>query len=81
MSYINKPWHKSSDESATLNTLEKLPRLAQCRQTGQIGGEGDRGGNSDEEKVGEGTEKKIYRKEREKGGGKAREIYKDGEEE
>lgn len=24
--YINKPWHKSSDESATLNTLEILPK-------------------------------------------------------
>lgn len=34
--YINKLWHKSSDESATLNTLEKLPRLAYCRQTGQM---------------------------------------------
>lgn len=33
---INKPWHKSSDESATPNTLETLPRLAHCRRTGQI---------------------------------------------
>lgn len=35
--YINKPWHKSSDESVTLNTLEMLPRLSYCRPTGQIG--------------------------------------------
>lgn len=35
---INKPWHKSSDESATPNTLETLPRLAHRRRTGQIGG-------------------------------------------
>lgn len=41
---INKPWHKSSDESATPNTLETLPRLAQRRRTGQIGRGGRRGG-------------------------------------
>lgn len=43
---INKPWHKSSDESATPNTLETLPRLAHCRRTGQIGraGRGRKGG-------------------------------------
>lgn len=35
--YINKPWHKNSDESATLNTLEMLPRLAHCRPLGQMG--------------------------------------------
>lgn len=35
--YINKPQHKSSDESATPNTLEMLLRLAYCRPTGQIG--------------------------------------------
>lgn len=38
--YINKPWHKSSDESATPNTLEMLPRLAYYRPTGQIGRRG-----------------------------------------
>lgn len=38
--YINKPWHKSSDESASPNTLETLPRLAHCRRTGQIGRRG-----------------------------------------
>lgn len=37
---INKPWHKSSDESATPNTLETLPRLAHRRRTGQIGRRG-----------------------------------------
>lgn len=34
---INKPWLKSSDESATPNTLEMLPTLASCRPTGQTG--------------------------------------------
>lgn len=37
---VNKTWHKSSDESATPNTLETLPRLAQRRRTGQIGRRG-----------------------------------------
>lgn len=48
---INKPWHKSSDESATPNTLETLPRLAHCRRTGQIGrkGRGQGQGEKDEE--------------------------------
>lgn len=26
--YVNKPWHKGSDESATLNTLENLPKTS-----------------------------------------------------
>lgn len=32
--------NKSSDESATPNTLETLPRPAHCRRTGQIGRRG-----------------------------------------
>lgn len=58
---INKPWHKSSDESATPNTLETLPRLAYYRPTGKIGRRGrwgargdrdkeDRGGGGDKER-------------------------------
>lgn len=35
--YINKSLHKSSDDSATLNTLEMLPGLAGCRRPAQIG--------------------------------------------
>lgn len=34
--YINKLWHKSSDESDIPNTLEMLPRVAYYRPLGQI---------------------------------------------
>lgn len=34
--HINKPWHKSRDESAIPNTLEMLPRVAYNRPSGQI---------------------------------------------
>lgn len=54
---INKPWHKSSDESATPNTLETLPTLAQRRRTGQIGRGGRREGQGRGEKDTEGGER------------------------
>lgn len=48
--YINKPWHKSSDESATPNTLETLPRLAYYRPAGKIGRRGRWGATGDRDK-------------------------------
>lgn len=48
--YINKPWHKSSDESATPNTLETLPRQAYYRPTGKIGRRGRWGATGDRDK-------------------------------
>lgn len=52
--YINKPWHKSSDESAIPNTLEMLPRVAYYRPSGQIGRRGRWEEEQDKKKMREG---------------------------
>lgn len=74
--YINKPWHKSSDESATLNTLEILPRLAYCRHCGEeremIGTKNTREGKGQGKEM-MGGKRWVKRKER------GREIYGDRE--
>lgn len=56
--YINKPWHKSSDESAIPNTLEMLPRVACYRPSGQIGTRGEWKGRSVRGKL-EGDREKV----------------------